>query len=165
MALMDNIRAKIIADRQTLKAKRAIWQMKGYTVVFTNGCFDILHPGHIHTLAAAADKGDILVVGLNSDASVQRLKGRGRPVLNEHDRALMLAAIHRVDVVVLFKEDTPEKLIQLITPDVLVKGGDYTRDTIVGADWVERHGGRVVTIPLQEGQATTSIIEKIKQTP
>ena len=158
-----HLSSKILATPQQLQAKKTLWALKGYTVVFTNGCFDLLHPGHIAVLAEAAALGDILVVGLNSDNSVQRLKGEGRPVMAEGDRSTMLAALYMVDAVVVFEEDTPLKLIETLTPQVLVKGGDYTRDTIVGADWVEQHGGEVVTVPLLEGKATSSIVEKIKQ--
>ena len=131
-------------------------------VVFTNGVFDLLHPGHIDILAKARAQGDALIVGVNSDDSVHRLKGPSRPVRNEHERAYVLAALQDVDAVVVFSEDTPLQLIRRLRPDVLVKGGDYTRDTIVGADDVESWGGRVVIVPLVPGQSTTSIIEKLR---
>ncbi|MDY5968976.1 MAG: D-glycero-beta-D-manno-heptose 1-phosphate adenylyltransferase [Bacteroidales bacterium] len=133
----------------------------GEWVVFTNGCFDILHRGHLTYLAAARDLGGVLVVGLNSDASVRRLKGPSRPVNDERSRALLLAALQCVDYVTLFDEDTPLNLISAIMPDVLAKGGDYTRDTIVGASLVESHGGKVVTLPLVDGFSTTKVIEKV----
>jgi rfaE bifunctional protein nucleotidyltransferase chain/domain len=131
-------------------------------VVFTNGVFDLLHPGHIDILATARAQGDALVVGVNSDDSVRRLKGPSRPVRNEQERAYVLAALEDVDAVVLFSEDTPLELIRRLRPDVLVKGGDYTRDSVVGADDVESWGGRVVIVPLVPGQSTTSIIEKLR---
>jgi D-beta-D-heptose 7-phosphate kinase/D-beta-D-heptose 1-phosphate adenosyltransferase len=131
-------------------------------VVFTNGVFDLLHPGHVDILANARAQGDALIVGVNSDDSVRRLKGAARPVRNEQERAYVLAALRDVDAVVLFPEDTPLQLIRRIRPDVLVKGGDYTRDTVVGADDVESWGGRVVIVPLVPGQSTTSIIEKLR---
>jgi rfaE bifunctional protein nucleotidyltransferase chain/domain len=135
---------------------------KQQKVVFTNGVFDILHAGHVMYLAAARSMGDVLVVGLNADESVTRLKGPTRPVNTEHDRAQVLAALRCVDHVVLFTEDTPLRVIATLLPDVLVKGGDYTRDTIVGADVVEAHGGIVATIPLLEGRSTTNIIAKAR---
>jgi len=132
-------------------------------VVFTNGCFDILHRGHVEYLYAARSLGDALVVGLNSDRSVRRLKGAGRPVNGEEDRALVLAGLAAVDAVVLFEEDTPRELIAALLPDVLVKGGDYTRDTVVGGDEVEAAGGRVVIAPLVPGRSTTSILQKARE--
>lgn len=132
------------------------------TVVFTNGVFDILHAGHTTYLDAARALGDILVVGLNTDASVKRLKGPERPINTESDRATVLQALRSVDHVVLFEQDTPLELITAIVPDILVKGGDYTRETIVGADVVEEHGGRVVTIPLVEGRSTTNVITRAR---
>ena len=130
-------------------------------VVFTNGVFDLLHPGHIDLLVAARSRGDALVVGLNTDASVKRLKGPSRPVRNEAERALVLAALEMVDCVVMFDEDTPLDLVLTLKPDVIVKGGDYTVDTIVGAREVQEWGGEAVVIPLTPGQSTTSIIEKL----
>jgi D-beta-D-heptose 7-phosphate kinase/D-beta-D-heptose 1-phosphate adenosyltransferase len=131
-------------------------------VVFTNGVFDLLHPGHVDVLLGAGRAGDRLIVGLNSDASVQRLKGPGRPVRNEAERAYVLAAFEMVDCVVVFEQDTPLELIQLLQPDVLVKGGDYSEETIVGAPDVRRRGGDVVVIPLTPGQSTTNIIRKLR---
>ena len=131
-------------------------------VVFTNGVFDLLHRGHVDILSNARAQGEALLVGVNGDDSVRRLKGPTRPVRSEQDRAYVLAALHDVDAVVLFSEDTPLELIRRIRPDVLVKGGDYTRETIVGADDVESWGGRVVIVPLVPGQSTTSIIEKLR---
>jgi D-beta-D-heptose 7-phosphate kinase/D-beta-D-heptose 1-phosphate adenosyltransferase len=130
-------------------------------VVFTNGVFDLLHPGHVDVLAAARARGDSLVVGLNTDTSVRRLKGPSRPVRKEFERAYVLAAIEYVDAVVLFDDDTPLELVLALRPDVIVKGGDYTEDTIVGAREVREWGGEAVVIPLTPGQSTTSIIEKL----
>lgn len=132
------------------------------TVVFTNGVFDLLHPGHIDVLVGARAEGDALVVGINSDASVRRLKGPTRPVRTTAERAYVLAALGAVDAVVIFDDDTPLTLVQALTPDVIVKGGDYNPETIVGATEVRARGGRVVVIPLTAGQSTTSIIEKLR---
>ena len=131
-------------------------------LVFTNGVFDLLHPGHVDVLLGARRQGDALVVGLNSDASVKRLKGPERPVRNEAERGYVLAALGMVDRVVLFEQDTPLELILRLRPDVLVKGGDYTIETIVGATEVQSWGGEVRVIPLTPGQSTTSIIERLR---
>jgi rfaE bifunctional protein nucleotidyltransferase chain/domain len=131
-------------------------------VVFTNGVFDLLHSGHIDVLARARAQGDALIVGLNSDSSVKRLKGPGRPIQNEGERAYVLAALQDVDAVVAFSEDTPLELIQRLRPDVLVKGGDYEPNTVVGREQVESWGGRVVIVPLRPGLSTTAIIDKLR---
>lgn len=131
-------------------------------VVFTNGVFDLLHPGHIDVLTGARREGAALIVGLNSDASVQRLKGPTRPVRSTAERAFVLAGLEAVDAVVVFEEDTPLELVRALAPDVIVKGGDYSPDTIVGARDVTARGGRVVVIPLTAGQSTTSIIERLR---
>lgn len=131
-------------------------------VVFTNGVFDLLHRGHVDLLLAARRAGDVLVVGLNTDASVRRLKGETRPVRAEADRAYVLAALDMVDAVVLFDQDTPLELIRALTPDVLVKGGDYTEATIVGAADVQARGGSVVVVPLTVGHSTTGTVEKLR---
>jgi rfaE bifunctional protein nucleotidyltransferase chain/domain len=133
----------------------------GKTVAFTNGCFDIVHQGHIASLSDAAREADFLVVGLNSDASTRRLKGESRPINDQHARATVMATLLMVDAVILFEEDTPLKLINAIRPDVLVKGGDYTLEQIVGAKEVIEAGGRVVINPIVPGFSTTGIIEKI----
>jgi D-beta-D-heptose 7-phosphate kinase/D-beta-D-heptose 1-phosphate adenosyltransferase len=146
----------------TWEGARAWRQAARGRVVFTNGVFDLLHPGHIDVLLGARRQGDALVVGLNSDASVRRLKGPTRPVRSESERAYVLASLAMVDAVVVFGQDTPLELIRLLQPDVLVKGGDYTEDTIVGAADVRARGGDVVVIPLTPGQSTTSIIEKLR---
>jgi rfaE bifunctional protein nucleotidyltransferase chain/domain len=137
------------------------WRLNSKTIAFTNGVFDILHEGHIAVLAKAASFADMLIVGINSDASVKKLKGESRPVNHQQSRALLLAALIMVDAVVIFEEGTPLELIKKIKPDVLVKGGDYTIDTIVGSKEVFANGGRVEIIPLEEGFSTTGIIEKI----
>lgn len=134
------------------------------TLVFTNGCFDLLHPGHVRYLEGARQLGDVLVVGVNSDASVRRIKGAGRPVVSEADRAELLAALRCVNVVTLFAEDTPLELIDELRPDVLVKGGDYDLDDIVGRDLVEEGGGKVVVLPFVEGYSTTTLLDRLKQT-
>lgn len=138
------------------------WRCFGKKIVFTNGCFDLLHAGHIHSLRQAAALGDILIVGLNSDASTRRLKGASRPVNTETDRALLLAALVMVDAVVIFEEDTPLQLIQTIKPDVLVKGGDYTPESVVGADVVQQQGGRVEIIALVPGRSTTELARRLE---
>jgi D-glycero-beta-D-manno-heptose 1-phosphate adenylyltransferase len=132
-------------------------------VVFTNGCFDLLHPGHIHTLEYARELGDVLIVGLNSDASVRHLKGEGRPVLPEHERAEILAALESVDAVVIFDDLTPQRVIAGLLPDVLVKGGDWAGDRIVGREEVEAAGGRVVSAPSVPKYSTTDILRKIRE--
>ncbi len=135
----------------------------GRRVVFTNGCFDLLHPGHIASLEKARSLGDVLIVGLNSDASVRQLKGAGRPVLPERERAEILAALECVDAVVIFDELTPREVIARLLPDILVKGGDWASDQIVGREEVEAAGGRVVSIPVVAGYSTTEILRKIRE--
>jgi len=139
------------------------WKLLGKTCAFTNGCFDILHQGHIFSLGQAAKEADFLIVGLNSDASVQRLKGPTRPINNTDNRAIVLSNLAIVDLVVVFEEDTPLELINALMPDVLVKGGDYTIDQIVGAKEVLAAGGKVIINPIVEGYSTTGLIEKIKK--
>jgi D-beta-D-heptose 7-phosphate kinase/D-beta-D-heptose 1-phosphate adenosyltransferase len=137
-------------------------KVKCRKIVFTNGCFDILHHGHLDLLAQAANEGHILIVGVNNDASVKRLKGTERPINDEADRSFQLASLLCVDAVCLFEEDTPLALIQLIQPHVLVKGGDYTKENIIGASEVEAHGGRVAIIPFVEGYSTSNLIRTIR---
>ena len=132
-------------------------------MAFTNGVFDLLHPGHIDLLVAARQSADALIVGINSDASVRRLKGASRPIRSESERAYVLAAVEAVDLVVIFSEDTPLELVKLLEPDVIVKGGDYNEETIVGAAEVKGRGGRVVVVPLTPGQSTTGIIGKLRE--
>lgn len=151
-----------IIEQDYLKNIISFWRFKGYRLVFTNGCFDILHMGHVDYLARAKSLGDILVVGLNTDRSVSRIKGKNRPVNNQDARALLLASLVFVDAVVLFDEDTPYNLIKSVQPDILVKGSDYKPLEIVGADIVLDAGGRIETIDFLEGYSTTSIIEKLK---
>ena len=153
---------KLLSRNEALQKVRA-WQASGKKVVFSNGCFDILHAGHVEYLAAARELGDMLLIGLNSDASVRRLKGPNRPVCCEADRAAVLSALQFVDGVTLFNEDTPEELIGTLLPDILVKGSDWAIEQIAGARAVLDHGGSVLTLPLLEGRSTTGIIEKIIQ--
>ncbi|KAB7731308.1 D-glycero-beta-D-manno-heptose 1-phosphate adenylyltransferase [Rudanella paleaurantiibacter] len=152
-----------IQTREQAIRQAAEWRAEGQRIVFTNGCFDIVHLGHIDYLEKARALGDRLVLGLNTDASVSRIKGPLRPVVNEYARSRMMAAFEFVDLVTLFDEPTPKELIELIRPDILLKGDDYTVATIVGADFVLANGGSVETIPLVKGYSTTSLIEKIKQ--
>ena len=151
---------KIVFDWTQLDEHLAAWRKQGLRVGFTNGCFDLLHPGHIRLLAGARAACDRLVVGLNGDASVTRLKGQGRPVQPVQARAELLAALEAVDLVVVFDEDTPEKLIRHVKPTVLVKGGDYTRAQVVGRDIVEAQGGEVVLIDLVPGHSTSAMVAR-----
>jgi rfaE bifunctional protein nucleotidyltransferase chain/domain len=150
--------AKIAASWADARAQR---QAISGRVVFTNGVFDILHTGHVDVLTAARSHGDALIVGLNGDSSVRRLKGPGRPIRNEAERAYVLAALEAVDIVVIFEQDTPLELVRELRPDVIVKGGDYTLDSIVGAREVQSWGGEAIVVPLTPGQSTSSIIEKL----
>ena len=145
------------------EAKKQVndWKLSGQKIVFTNGCFDILHRGHVEYLTEAKACGDKLVTALNSDTSVRGLKGETRPIQSQEDRAVILDALESVDLVVIFDQETPEKIIKTLLPDVLVKGGDYTPDTIIGADIVTENGGEVKVIPFRSGQSTSGIIEKI----
>lgn len=161
MRAIDSIPQKI-TDLKTLCFKVAAWRATGRTIAFTNGCFDILHEGHIFSLSQAAKEADLLIVGVNSDASIKRLKGNDRPINHEQSRALILASLAIVDAVVIFEEDTPLQLIQSLLPDVLVKGGDYSIDQIVGSKEVIANGGKVVINPIKEGYSTTGIIQQIK---
>ncbi len=152
----------MIIKRNELEEVCNLLRGKGQKIVFTNGCFDIIHSGHVQYLYKAKNFGDVLVVGLNSDDSVRRLKGDLRPINNQKDRAIVLSALEMVDYVCIFDEDTPLNLIKMVKPDYLVKGGDYKKDEIVGADFVESYGGNVEIIPFVEGKSTTKIIEKMK---
>jgi D-glycero-beta-D-manno-heptose 1-phosphate adenylyltransferase len=138
------------------------WRLQKRRIVFTNGVFDILHEGHIASLSEAASFGHVLIVGVNADASVKRLKGDSRPVNNEHSRSLLLASLIMTDAVIIFEEDTPLELIKALLPDVLVKGGDYTLEQIVGAKEVMNNGGEVQIVPILEGFSTTGIIERMR---
>lgn len=159
----QDLRKKILPPSD-LQQKVAEWKQDGHTVAFTNGCFDILHAGHIASLTEAAAQGDKLVVALNADSSVKKLKGDARPVNDENARAVVMAALQVVDAVVVFSEPTPLELIVAIKPDVLVKGGDYKVEDIAGAREVMSWGGRVVINPLVEGFSTTAIIQKLGAT-
>ncbi|MCA6482367.1 MAG: D-glycero-beta-D-manno-heptose 1-phosphate adenylyltransferase [Chitinophagaceae bacterium] len=161
MKTVEAIRQKIILPEQLVHQAYG-WKMKGKTIAFTNGCFDILHEGHIFSLSSAAKEADYLIVGLNSDSSTRSLKGPERPINHEQSRALMLASLIMVDAVVIFNESTPLQLIQLLEPDVLVKGGDYQPDQVVGAQEVIAKGGKVVINALVEGFSTTGLIQRIK---
>ena len=152
-----------ICGWETLQKQIAIWRFRDKKIVFTNGVFDILHLGHIQYLSKARDLGNVLVIGLNSDDSVHRIKGPNRPVNNEQARALVLASLSFVDAIILFGEETPLELIRKVKPDFLVKGKDYKEHEIAGSDFVKSYGGKVVTIDLVKGFSTTHIIEKLKK--
>ena len=152
-----------IKSSQAIKSLAAKLRKKGKKVVFTNGCFDLLHVGHVRYLRRAREAGDFLVVGLNSDSSVRRIKGPGRPILPGRERAELLSALEFVDAVVIFSEPTPIRLIELIRPDVLVKGADWSADQIVGGDLVRLSGGQVRRIPLAKGKSSSAIIKRIQR--
>ena len=162
-APLERLHRKIVMHRRAASEKAAQWRRDSEKVVFTNGCFDLLHRGHITYLAEAAALGDRLIIGVNDDASVQRLKGPQRPILPLEDRLFQLAAFFFVDMVIPFSEDTPYALIEALVPDILVKGGDYAPEAVVGKDVVEAHGGRVVIIPFIKGYSTSRLISKIQQ--
>ena len=162
MDYLPFIEKKIAPTAKEAENTLNLWRFKDYKIVFTNGCFDILHKGHIEYLAKAASLGTKLVIGLNTDASVKRLKGDSRPVNDENARALLLASLVFVDKVILFDTDTPRDLIDFVQPDILVKGGDYKPEEIVGYDIVKAKGGEIVTLDFVEGYSTTSLIEKMK---
>lgn len=162
MSQLDNIQSKIV-DGDALQSHLARIRFKQKKIVFTNGCFDIIHKGHIDYLAKASDMADIMILGLNTDESVRRLKGHNRPVQNEKSRALILASLSFIDFVVLFDEDTPYNLIKLVQPDVLVKGADYRIENIVGFYILKAKGGKIKTLDFLEGYSTSSIINKIKK--
>jgi rfaE bifunctional protein nucleotidyltransferase chain/domain len=161
---MNSWRHKVLS-REMLSRQLAEERREGKKIVFTNGCFDLLHIGHLRYLAEARSLGDLLVLGLNSDASVQAIKGPNRPIIPEEDRAEVLAAMEMVDYVSLFDESTPQQLIEAVQPDVLVKGGDWSIDTIVGREVVWARGGKVLNIPVVEGLSTTRIIQRILVQP
>jgi rfaE bifunctional protein nucleotidyltransferase chain/domain len=149
-----------IYTREQLIAARAAWKLAGKKVIFTNGCYDILHPGHIRLLESARSLGDILILALNTDASVQRLKGPNRPLIPENERAELAAALQAVDAVTFFDEDTPRELIAAVLPDVLIKGADWAH-FIAGREEVEAAGGQVLALPLEPGYSTTGILEEV----
>jgi D-glycero-beta-D-manno-heptose 1-phosphate adenylyltransferase len=151
-------------SRAELVEQRALWKRQGKTVVFTNGCYDLLHPGHVRLLEQARSLGDVLILALNSDASVRRMKGPSRPLISEVERAAMALALAAVDAVTLFDEDTPRELIAEVLPDVLVKGADWSH-FIAGREEVEAAGGRVLTVPLESGYSTTTLIEGLINQP
>jgi D-glycero-beta-D-manno-heptose 1-phosphate adenylyltransferase len=160
MKKSDTLNQRIFTVEE-IKQEVIRMRLKSKTIAFTNGVFDILHEGHIAVLSEAASFADLLIVGVNSDASVKKLKGEGRPVNNEYSRALIIASLIMVDAVVIFNEETPLELIKIIKPDVLIKGGDYTRETMVGSKEVLENGGRIEIIPIKEGFSTTGIIRRI----
>lgn len=163
MNYLEYIESKIWNMDKEFNWQLSVWRFHEHKIVFTNGCFDILHLGHIDYLAKAASEGTFLIVGLNSDDSVRRIKGDSRPITDQKSRAMALASLGFVGGVVIFDEDTPKKLIRIIQPDVLVKGKDYDEKDIVGADIVREKGGEVITMDIVEGYSTSAIIEKIKR--
>ncbi len=162
MTAISDIRSRLIPIEEVPELKQSC-RNRGKSIVFTNGCFDILHKGHISYLAEASELGDFFVVGLNTDRSVQLLKGEGRPLQDEDSRAMVLASLQFVDAVVLFDEETPYELIKSLVPDVLVKGSDYPVKDIVGYDIVTGNGGKVVTVEFLPGYSTSAIVRKIKK--
>ena len=161
--VLEKIQQKILTvENEDIEKLRHFWSFHNKKVVFTNGCFDIIHRGHVEYLAKAASQGHILIVGLNNDGSVKKVKGENRPVQDEYSRAMALAAMSFVTNVILFEEDTPYNLIKIVKPDILVKGGDYTEDEIIGSDLVKSRNGEVVSIPLIQGYSTSSILKQIK---
>lgn len=160
MKSIDKLYSKIILAEDFSNTQKKFFPDK--KIVFTNGCFDILHKGHIEYLSQASDFGDIFILGLNSDASVKRLKGKERPYQDESSRSLVLAALEFVDYLIVFHEDTPEKLIKIVLPNVLVKGGDYKAEEIVGYDTVKNHGGEVYCLDFVNGYSSSNIINKMK---
>ena len=158
---LKKINNKIFLEKD-LKIKLDSWRQKGEKIVFTNGCFDLIHLGHIEVLARSADLGDRLIIGVNTDISIKNIKGENRPIIEEDSRVKQLAALEFVDAVILFNESTPNKIINHIKPDIITKGGDYKTEEVVGYETVIENNGRVVIIPLTQGFSTTSILNKIK---
>ena len=158
---LEILHSKIL-DKERLLVKLTDWKEENKKIVFTNGCFDLIHLGHIEVIARSADLGDILIIGVNTDKSIKRLKGKNRPIVEEISRAKQLAALEFVDAVVFFDQDTPIDLIKVINPNVITKGGDYKTDQVIGNDIVTQNNGEVVIIPLTQGYSTTSILEKIR---
>jgi D-glycero-beta-D-manno-heptose 1-phosphate adenylyltransferase len=161
MSRLDHLKSKIYTSVELIDKQLNIWRFQGKKIVFTNGCFDLLHFGHVDYLSEAADLGDILIVGLNTDDSVKMLKGPKRPVNGQESRSFMLASLSFVSAVILFEEETPIKLIKFIKPDVLVKGSDYKPEEMVGYDFVTSYNGTVKAIDLIPGYSTTNILQKI----
>ncbi|MBT4737914.1 MAG: D-glycero-beta-D-manno-heptose 1-phosphate adenylyltransferase [Flavobacteriales bacterium] len=162
MSNLKNIKSKIYS-LSDLKIQSDKWKENGEKIVFTNGCFDLVHRGHIEVLANTADLGDKLIIGLNSDSSIKELKGENRPIMDEISRAILLASLQFVDAIVFFSEETPYKLIETLIPDVLAKGGDYKVTEIAGNGVVLENGGEVILFPFIDGVSSTKIVEKIKQ--
>ena len=162
MTNLQNIKSKIYTLPKLVERSK-IWRGKGEKIVFTNGCFDLVHRGHVEVLANTADLGDRLIVGLNSDSSIEKLKGENRPIIDENSRAILLASLQFIDAIILFSEDTPQKLIETIVPDILAKGGDYKVEEIAGHEVVLQNGGEVILVPFIDGFSTTNIVDKIKQ--
>ncbi len=163
MNTLEKLQSKVYADSFAILHTLNVWRFNQQKIVFTNGCFDLLHLGHIDYLAKAADLGNKLIIGLNSDASTSAIKGPSRPITNQESRSCLLAALHFVDAVILFDEPTPINLIKSVNPDVLVKGSDYSVDQIAGADHVISNGGHVQTIEFLSGYSTTSILNRIRE--
>lgn len=164
MNKLDIIKNKIISKKENAYNTLQTWRFKDEKIVFTNGCFDIVHRGHLEYLASASSMGTKMIIGLNTDASVQKLKGPDRPINDEYSRALLLASLGFVDLIVFFDEQTPYELIQFVQPDILVKGSDYKAEEIVGYDIVKAKGGKIRTLDFIEGFSSTGIIKKIKNT-
>ena len=162
MSNLKNIKSKIYS-LSDLKIQSDKWKENGEKIVFTNGCFDLVHRGHIEVLANTADLGDKLIIGLNSDSSIKELKGENRPIMDEISRSILLASLQFVDAIVFFSEETPYKLIETLIPDVLAKGGDYKVTEIAGKEVVLENGGEVILVPFIDGFSSTNIVEKIKQ--
>jgi len=162
MTNLQNIKSKIYT-LSDLKIQTDKWKEKGDKIVFTNGCFDLMHRGHVEVLANTSDLGNKLIIGLNSDISIQELKGEKRPIIDENSRAILLASLQFVDAIVLFSEETPEKLIETIIPNILAKGGDYKVTEIAGHKVVLENGGEVILVPFIDGFSTTNIVNKIKK--
>jgi len=162
MSHLNKLNNKIYSLEE-LENKVNAWKQVGEEVVFTNGCFDIIHQGHIEVLARTADLGTKLIIGLNSDSSIQKLKGENRPIIQQQSRAILLASFSFVDAVVLFSEDTPINLISTLLPDILAKGGDYKIETIVGHEIVQKNGGEAILVPFVDGFSSTTIIKKIRK--
>ena len=158
---LERVKNKIFNKNNLLK-KLEIWRGSNKKIVFTNGCFDLIHLGHIEVLARSADLGDILIIGVNTDSSIKELKGNNRPIIEENSRAQQLASLEFVDAVILFNEQTPLELIKVIKPNVITKGGDYNSEQVVGNEIAVKNEGEVIIIPLTQGYSTTSILDKIK---
>ena len=158
---LKKINSKIFIEKD-LRKKLDFWRQNGDKIVFTNGCFDLIHLGHIEVLARSADLGDRLIIGVNTEKSIKNIKGKNRPIIKEDSRVKQLAALAFVDAVILFNEPTPNKIIHHINPDIITKGGDYKTKEVVGYETVIQNNGRVVIIPLTKGYSTTSILNKIK---